>query len=454
MTKRTSSWAWDSIFYHIYPLGLLGCPEKNDFNAPPVNRLENIHPWLNHIKDIGCNALYLGPVFESGSHGYDTVDYYLVDRRLGTEDTLKNLVAYAKSVGIRIILDGVFNHVGRGFWAFRDLLEYGADSRYKSWFAGFDMHNRSPYGDSFAYEGWNGHYNLVKLNLHHPDVRAHLFDAVKKWIQFFDIDGLRLDAADVMDFNFLKDLSTFCRCLRPDFWLVGEVIHGDYNCWANSEILDATTNYECYKGLYSSHNDVNYFEIAYAFNRQFGEGGIYRNLPLYAFVDNHDVHRVASILHKATHLYPLYVLLFTMPGVPSIYYGSEWGLPGIKGKRSDGPLRPALYLSDVKKNAPHPNLINAIQQLISIRHQRHALRQGDYQQLYVDHEQFAFSRNSKQDMAIVAVNAADCPVQLNLLVKLQEGRVFQDLLAPRNHYSVKQGHLSIEVPPCWACILA
>jgi glycosidase len=453
MKATNSSWAWDSIFYHIYPLGLGGAPAYNDFSSTPQPRLEQVHPWLGHIRELGCNALYLGPVFEASTHGYDTADYFNVDRRLGTNATLQQLIEKSHHLGIRVLLDGVFNHVGRDFWAFKDLQKHGRNSAYKDWFAGLDFNRISSYGDAFGYEGWHGHYNLVKLNLHHPDVRAHLFAAVKQWIEEFGIDGLRLDAADVMDFGFLRDLAAYCRRLRPDFWLVGEVIHGDYNRWANPDILDSTTNYECYKGLYSSHNDVNYFEIAYSFNREFGEHGIYKGLPLYAFADNHDVNRVASTLRNPAHLYPLYALLLTMPGVPSIYYGSEWGLGGTKQPGDDSPLRPALTLADMNHHAPHPSLLKAIQRFARIRHERHALRYGNYQQVLVAHEQFAFSRHSDQDYVVVAVNAANAPARLNLPLQLPNGSQLVDLLEPMHTFPSQNGAVWVDVPSCWARIL-
>ncbi|HEX7568085.1 MAG TPA: alpha-amylase family glycosyl hydrolase, partial [Anaerolineaceae bacterium] len=348
------NWIEKAIFYAIYPLGFCGAPPGNDFSAPPQARLEQVHTWLDHIQTLGANALYLGPVFESSAHGYDTADYYWVDRRLGSNETLAQLSASLHQRGMRLVLDGVFNHVGRHFWAFRDLLEHGESSPYRDWFCNLRFDRRSPYNDPFSYEGWNGHYELVKLNLGNPQVRDHLFGAVETWVCQFDIDGLRLDAADCLDLNFLKELSAFCRSLKPDFWLMGEVIHGDYRRWANPETLDSVTNYECYKGLYSSHVDRNYFEIAYALNRQSGPGGIYRDLLLYNFADNHDVDRVASSLANPAHLYTLYILLFSMPGVPSIYYGSEWGIEGKKSNGSDLPLRPWLDLDQLARQAPQP----------------------------------------------------------------------------------------------------
>ncbi len=321
-------WSNDAFFYHIYPLGFCGAPFHNDFSSPPVPRLEKLYNWLDHIQELGANALYLGPVFESSAHGYDTVDYYWVDRRLGTNETLAALSREIHRRGMRLVLDGVFNHVGRDFWAFYDVRQKGADSAYCDWFSKLSFGGTSPQGDPFTYEGWNGHSSLVRLNQSNPAVRKHLFDAVAAWIRDFDIDGLRLDAADCLEKDFIIDLAAHCRSLRADFWMVGEVIHGDYRAWANPTMFDAVTNYECYKGLYSSHVDQNYFELAYALNRQFGPAGIYSGLPLYAFADNHDVDRVASSLRNPAHLYPLYTLLLTIPGVPSIYYGSEWGIEG------------------------------------------------------------------------------------------------------------------------------
>lgn len=260
---------------------------------------------------------------------------YLVDRRLGDDDTLGAADDLHRR-GLRLILDGVFHHVGRDFWAFADVRERRERSAYRDWFF-LDFDRASPEGDPFAYEGWDGLYDLVKLNLDNPEVRDHLFAAVDHWIDRFRIDGLRLDAADRLDLGFQRDLARHLRARRPDFWLMGEVVHGDYRHWANPETLDATTNYECYKGLYSSHNDRNYFEIAYSLDRQSGPEGIYRDLALYTFADNHDVDRVASRLRDPAHLYPLHALLFTMPSVPSVYCGGEWGLPGRKAPDSDAP---------------------------------------------------------------------------------------------------------------------
>ncbi len=447
-------WAHQAIFYHIYPLGFCGAPYQNNFSSAPSPRLEKIYSWLDHIQSLGANALYLGPLFESSTHGYDTRDYFQVDRRLGTNETLARLSQELHDRGIRLVLDGVFNHVGRHFWAFQDVLTHGEHSAYRDWFSNLRFGQRSPFNDPFSYEGWNNHYELVKLNLHNPAVRDHLFQAIKTWIDRFDIDGLRLDTADSLELSFLDELSAFTRGLRPDFWLMGEVIHGDYNHWVNSTRLDSVTNYECYKGLYSSHVDHNYFEIAYAFNRQFGPDGIYKDLLLYNFADNHDVDRVASNLSNPAHLYTLYCLLFTMPGIPSIYYGSEWGLDGKRSRYSDRSLRPALELAGLQKENRYSDLPNFISTLSRIRKVSPALQYGNYQQLYLDHEQFAYLRQAETDQVIVAVNAAEEPAKIHLkLPPNSNGQRFIDLLNPGTGFVAQGEEILLDLYPCWARLL-
>ena len=446
-------WANDSIFYHIYPLGLCGAPERNDFTAAVTPRLKQLYEWPPHLKSLGVTAVYLGPVFESSAHGYDTADYYHVDRRLGDNATLRDLIAAFQREGIRVILDGVFNHVGRDFWAFHDVRERHERSAYCDWFQGLSFGQTSPYHDPFAYEGWNGHYSLVKLNLHNPEVKQHLFQAVEMWIREFGIAGLRLDVADCLDLSFQRELAAICRSIRSDFWLMGEVIHGDYRRWVNAETLDSVTNYECYKGLYSSHVDRNYFEIAYALNRQFGPEGLYRGLPLYNFVDNHDVNRVASNLTNQAHLYPLYCLLFTMPGVPSIYYGSEWGLEGRRTKESDRALRPSLSLSTLPYTATQRDLAQAITQFARARQRSPALRHGDYRQWFVSHEQLAFARQTADECVIVLINAADRPAPFDLTVPVAGARQLTDVLNAEETFQVRDRRVRLDVWPHWARIL-
>jgi len=269
-----------------------------------------------------------------------------------------------------------------------------------------DFLKSSPLGDPFTYETWDGHYNLVKLNLDYPFVCEHLFNALKMWIEEFDIDGLRLDAADTLTKFFMQNLSSFTKSIKPDFWLMGEVVHGDYNNWANPKSLHSTTNYECYKGLYSSFNDNNMHEIAYSMRRQSSDNGMYKNLKLYNFLDNHDVNRIATSLHQRRHLYPLHIMLFTIPGIPSIYYGSEWGIGGEKGGHNDMQLRPNLDLDSMYRKFDE-SLIKTISKLSNIRKSSDALKNGDYTEIKVEPDFFIFSRKTETQNLIILINSSD-----------------------------------------------
>lgn len=440
-----NSWIQQAIFYHIYPLGFCGAPLENDFVSEPEFRLKKVETWIEHLKKLNVNTLYLGPIFESTSHGYDTADYCKIDRRLGTNEQFAALVETLHRNGIRVILDGVFNHVGRDFAKFKDVKEKGQASPYCSWFANINFGGRSPYDDNFSYESWNGCYNLVKLNLYNPEVKNYIFSVIKFWVDEFHIDGIRLDAADCIDLNFLKELAHFCKGIDPDMFIFGEVIHGDYNRWANNDSIDAVTNYECYKGLYSSHNEKNYFEIAYSLNRQFGDGGIYKNLPLYNFVDNHDVNRIGSTLVRREYIYPLYAILFTMPGEPSIYYGSEWGIEGKKANNSDVPLRPELNLEEVEKNAPYKDLPDVIAKYGKIRLDSKAIQKGSYKQVLINNKYFAFQRKYEDDCIIVAVNLDEVPVYADINLE-NDGSELADLFNEGSKFAVNNRRAHIDIP--------
>jgi cyclomaltodextrinase len=441
-----NDWPTDAVFYHLFPLGCLGAPARNSFAELPANRLSDLMRWIDYLEDLGVNALLLGPVFESSAHGYDIADYFRVDQRLGDDATFTAVYRELHRRGIRLVLDAVFHHTGRDFWAFRDVRDKGRASAYCDWYH-LDFTRQSPYGEPFHYKGWAGNYDLVKLNVQNPAVRDHLFSAVSSWIDRFEIDGLRLDAADALDFDFQRELAAHCHALRPDFWLMGEVVHGDYRRWANPGGLSSTTNYEAYKGLWSSHNDRNYFEIAYTLNRQFGAEGIYRGLALYSFADNHDVTRVASILKNPAHLFPLYVVLMTMPGIPSMYYGSEWAIEGRKTPGTDAPLRPALDPAMLPERLMHRELYSETKSLIAIRRRFATLRRGDYTQLHVAGEQFAFLRRDDASAIVVAVNAADRPAEIPLRIPGIASGHLLDVLNGGNVFKVIDGRCTLPVPP-------
>ena len=454
-----------NFFYHIYPLGMFGTPKKNDFTSPAGDGLLRLREEIPHLLSLGVTAVYLGPLFESVEHGYDTVDYFQVDRRLGTNDDLIHLVRAFHESGIAVVLDAVFNHTGRNFFAFHDVQKNGSSSTFRDWFQNVDFNKKSPAGDNFSYEGWSGHYDLVKLNTGNTSVREHLFSAIKFWIEEFRIDGIRLDAADVLAPEFMDALSRFCTELKSDFWLLGEVVHGDYRNWAKPGRLDSVTNYEVHKGLWSCLNDANFFELAWSLNRQSGSEGIYKNLCLYNFVDNHDVNRVASVLKKQAHLFPLYGLLFSIPGIPSLYYGSEWGIRGEKKNGSDSELRPLLRLMTDNPLAQLPlslqpvveadALIHAIKTFAGIRKKHEALQTGTYKEIYVASEQFVFIRETAGQQIIIAANSSSDSVSLSFSTKgwAPENRVWYDVLAEKAEYANSWETLSFTLPPTWLRIL-
>ena len=403
------SWYNEAIFYHIYPLGLTGAPKTNDYSAP-VSRLNTLLPWIDHIKEIGCTALYIGPLFESVGHGYETTDYKKLDSRLGTNEDLKNFVAVCHEKGIKVIFDGVFNHTGRDFFAFKDIQQNREHSRYLNWYCNINFGGNNEYNDGFSYENWGGYNLLVKLNQRNPEVQNYICDVIRFWVSEFDVDGIRLDAADVLDFDFMRALRRTAAEVKEDFWLMGEVIHGDYSRWVNGETLHSVTNYALHKALYSGHNDHNYFEIAHTVKYLLNMG----NLDLYNFVDNHDVERIYTKLSNKAHFAPVHVLLYTLPGIPSIYYGSEFGIEGKKEKFSDDSLRPALNLkdyADATTTNPNTALIAA---LGKVRQHTPALSYGSYAELQLTNRQFAFARDLDGVRVIVTVNNDDNAAGMNL----------------------------------------
>lgn len=273
-------WYENAVFYHMYPIGMTGAPRRNE-SEETVHRFQDLMKWLPHIKDLGCTAIYIGPLFESTSHGYDTKDYRMVDRRLGDNQDFKGFVEKAHEMDIRVVVDGVFNHTGREFFAFQDIQKNREQSQYCGWYKGINFGWNSPYNDGFGYEAWRNCFELVNLNLREPKVREYLLDVIGFWIHEFDIDGIRLDCADCLEFSFMEEMRRFTNEKKADFWLMGEVIHGDYSRYVKPEMLNSVTNYELHKGLYSGHNDHNYFEIAHTIRREFDEnGGIYKGLRL------------------------------------------------------------------------------------------------------------------------------------------------------------------------------
>ena len=439
-------WIKDAVFYNIYPLGFCGAPKKNDFNL--IYRLDKLYDFIPHFKEMGVNGIVFNPVFESSRHGYDTIDYKKIDSRLGDNESFKKLCDTLHANGIRVLLDGVFNHVGRDFFAFKDIQQNGFGSIYCSWFHNIDFGRMSPYGDSFSYEGWAGHYDLVKLNLQNSYVVDYLLDAAAYWIDEFGIDGLRLDAANCIDMSFFKKLRSMCKSKKPDFWLFGEIVGGDYNRWANPEMLDSVTNYDIYKALYSCHNDRNYFEFAHNVDRQCGDWGIYKKLYLYNFADNHDVTRIASMIRDKALLKCIYTMLYTMPGVPAVYYGSEYAVEGRVGNGSDYDVRREMNLDSLED--PDYELYSHICKLGRLKHALPALHGGQYKNEIIQLEHLCYSMKSDEQKMYVLLNQSGEERRIGFNTGFNG--VLTDVLNNNETFDC-HGYIEVPVPPMSSRIL-
>lgn len=437
------AWYDEAVFYHIYPLGLTGAPKANSYSSPE-HRLNTLIPWISHIRNIGCNALYIGPLFESVGHGYETTDYKKLDSRLGDNKDLTAFVKECHKQGIRVILDGVFNHTGRDFFAFKDIQHNRENSPYKDWYCNVNFYGNNEYNDGFSYDNWGGYNLLVKLNQRNPAVRDYICDVIRFWVNEFDIDGIRLDAADVLDFDFMKALRHVANEVKPDFWLMGEVIHGDYNRWVNEGTLHSVTNYQLHKALYSGHNDHNFFEIAHTVKRLYSMGGNKPDgLKLYNFVDNHDVERIYTKLYNKAHFIPVHILLYTLPGVPSVYYGSEFGIEGKKEKFSDDSLRPYISLADYENALTDNIYTKTISALGHLRQNVKALSYGNYNELILTNRQYAFSRVYEDETAIITVNNDDSSYVMTVPAGVSD--VYVGVLSGE-HISQVNGNITVNIP--------
>ena len=395
-------WAYESVFYQIYPLGFCGAPFSND--GVLSSRIEKVNDWIPHIKKLGANAIYFSPVFESDTHGYNTRDYTKIDVRLGTNEDFKKVCDNLHKNDIKVVLDGVFNHVGRGFWAFQDVLKNREASPYVNWFDRIDFNGNSNYNDGLWYEGWEGNYDLVKLNLHNDEVVNHIFNAVEGWINEFDIDGLRLDVAYCLDIGFLNKLRAFCDSKKDDFFLLGEVLHGEYGRMLSQMNIHSVTNYQCYKGIHSAFNSANMFEIIHSLNRLFEDQqwAVARDAHLLSFADNHDVSRIATIINDKKLLPLVYGMVFGMPGIPCVYYGSEWGAEGDKSQGD-----PALRVSF---DAPEWNeLTDTISKMAKAKINSKALNYGKFRSIVLTNKQCIFERKCDDERVLVAINMDQSP---------------------------------------------
>jgi cyclomaltodextrinase len=326
---RTATWADHAIWWQLQPLGFTGAErDALPADAPAVHRLDRILPWLDYLLELGCNGLALGPVFASRTHGYDTTDHFRIDSRLGDEQDFDRLVEACRARGIRLLLDGVFNHVGRDFDAFRRAEQGDPDAR--RWFRWDGEHPVT----------FEGHDRLVAFDHDEPAVADHVVAVMTHWLER-GADGWRLDAAYQVPDTFWHRVLPRVREGRPDAWIAGEVIHGDYAAVVAGSGMDTVTQYELWKAVWSALNDRNLHELAHAVGRHSAMLDTFAPLT---FVGNHDVTRLASKLDRADHLGHAIAVLMTLGGVPSVYAGDEQGFTGVKEEREfgDDAVRPAF----------------------------------------------------------------------------------------------------------------
>ena len=331
------SWTESALWWHLYPLGFVGAEAALEADRAPAHRLRHLESWLDYAAELGATGLMLGPIFAASTHGYDTIDHFRIDPRLGDEADFDSLVAAARVRGLRILLDGVFNHVGRAYPAFRQVLAEGEGAASARWFR--LSWPRGPRAEP-DYACFEGHRQLVTLNHDAPEVADHVARVMIHWLDR-GADGWRLDAAYAVPHAFWARVLPRVRAAHPDAYIFGEVIHGDYAAYVAETGVDAVTQYELWKAIWSALNDRNLFELAHALDRH--NGFLDRFAPV-TFVGNHDVTRLASRLDDPRHLPHALAVLFCVGGTPAIYAGDEQGFRGVKEERAGGDdaIRPAF----------------------------------------------------------------------------------------------------------------
>ena len=349
----------------MYPLGFLGAEkEALPVEAPVQHRLALLVPWLDYAVRLGVEGLVLGPVFAARTHGYDTDDHFRIDSRLGDEDDLLGLVAAAHERGLRILLDGVFNHVGRSFAAFEDVLANGPESEFASWFRlkWLDA------GQSPEVEVFEGHQQLVALNHAEPAVVEYITSVLSHWCAR-GVDGWRLDAAYAVPTDFWRQVLGPVREQHPDAWVFAELIHGDYSGFVTGSGVDAATQYELWKAIGSAINDANFFELAHALGRH--NEFLATFVPV-TFLGNHDTTRIASRLTDPRHLPHALAVLFGVGGTPVVYAGDEQAFRGIKYEREGGDdeIRPAFPAAPEELSRLGEPTFALHQRLIGLRRER------------------------------------------------------------------------------------
>jgi cyclomaltodextrinase len=424
-------WAEHVIWWHVYPLGFTGADTTGQ-DRTEVHRLGQLEAWLDYLVELGANGLALGPVFRSSTHGYDTIDYFEVDPRLGTTEDLESVIEAAHSRGIRVMLDGVFNHVGREFAPLQAALSDPAASENA-------LFRHSETGDLEVFEG---HGALVALNHDNPDVADYVASVMNYWLDR-GIDAWRLDAAYSVPPRFWAEVLPKVRQHHPDVYILGEVLHGDYATFVRDGGLDSVTQYELWQAIWHGIAESNLFELDWALKRH--NGFLASFLP-YTFLGNHDVTRIATQIPDERHRAHALVLLATLGGTPAVYYGDERGLEAVKEERvgGDDAIRPAY--PDSPSDLPGSGVYALHQELIGLRRRHSWLRTATSTPLDLANTSYVYEVAHDTERLIVALNIGDDPV----LTRGSERGEATDLLAG----SAERTAEGWSVPPHGWAILA
>ncbi len=398
------AWVEHAIWWQIYPLGFVGAFPADPAPSAGEHKLRRVSEWLDHALELGASGIALGPIFASRTHGYDTTDHHRIDPRLGDDSDFDHLVAEAKQRGLRILLDGVFNHVGTDFPRYRDAEAGGPEDPASSWFRrrGRDSH----------FVTFEGHDGLVTLNHDNPDVVDYTVDVMSHWLRR-GADGWRLDAAYAVPDGFWAKVLPAVRREFPDAWFVGEVIHGDYAGTVSAATFDSVTQYELWKAIWSSLNDVNFHELDHALRRH--DEFLDTFVPM-TFIGNHDVTRIASQVDDERHIPHALVVLMTTGGTPSIYAGDEWGYRGVKEERvgGDDAVRPEFSARPEESEHLGEDTFRLHQHLIGLRRRHPWLYAARTTALSLANGQYVYRSSAEGGELIVALNLDDAPLSASL----------------------------------------
>ncbi|MDT0275452.1 alpha-amylase family glycosyl hydrolase [Blastococcus goldschmidtiae] len=406
-----AEWSDTVIWWHVYPLGFAGAPVRPASGGEgTAHRLDRVAAWLDHVVELGLNGLALGPVFASQTHGYDTVDHFRVDPRLGDADDLDRLIAACHERGIRVCLDGVFNHVGRAHPAFAAVEAEGPAAPTAGLFR-IDWSGWQP-GDPVRADVFEGHDQLVALDHSAPEVADLVVRAMRYWLDR-GVDGWRLDAAYAVPPEFWARVLPEVRRTHPGAWFTGEVIHGDAAAIVRASGMDSLTQYELWQAIWHGIAERNFFELAHALERHNGLLGTF--LPS-TFVGNHDVTRIASAVGAELVPHALAVL-FTVAGVPSVYAGDEYGWTGVKEQRAGGddavrPEFPPRPPAPAELDATARGTLDAHRALVALRRRHPWLTRVHVDVVDLANEHVVLRSGTAGTAVVVALNLAPERVEL------------------------------------------